>query len=121
VQPLGARLAAGAPDRRAPGLGRLACLDDALVLQLLVHLDARSLVALSAASRAAYCYANHEDVWRTLVVQARLWLQHLRCYILSRSGSSRILDKPAAHSGMEGYAATMWAGSACSCHKRSFM
>ena len=74
VKPLGARLADGAHDNRCASLGQLARLDDALILQVLGHLDARSLIVLSAASKAAYCFSNHEDVWKTLVLEVCLVL-----------------------------------------------
>lgn len=51
------------------GLGRLAVLDDGLLLQILELLPHRTLGCLAVASRALYCFANHEDLWKALVIE----------------------------------------------------
>lgn len=71
VRPVGARLAAGAPDTRGRSLGQLAKLDDALLLQLLGHCGGGQLGALACASRWCYCFATHEELWRALALQVR--------------------------------------------------
>jgi hypothetical protein len=58
-------------DVRCKGLGVLSALDDALVCRVLEECEATDLVLFSAASKAAYCFANHEDLWRALVLKAR--------------------------------------------------
>ena len=87
VQPLGARLARGSSDNRTASLGALAVLDDALLLQLLSALGARDLVAFSAASRAAYCFGNHEELWKALVLQVRAQAGH-NISMLDRDGGA---------------------------------
>ena len=75
VQPFGLAYLAGEHDSssvRNHGLGKLARLHDAHVCQVLEHCDAQTLTRFSAASRVAYCFANHEDLWRSLVLQVSL-------------------------------------------------
>ena len=71
VQPLGTKLSYGQLCRRQPGLGALSCLDDALLLQVVGLLPPRDLVRFSAASKACYCFANHEELWKARVLQVR--------------------------------------------------
>lgn len=59
----------GIRDCRAPGLGRLACLSDQQMLDLLNFLPAADLCVLSACSRACYVFGSHDELWRTLVLE----------------------------------------------------
>ena len=54
-----------------PGLGQLNRLSDELLLRVLSQLTANSLGRLSACCKGLYCFANHEDLWRTLVLEVR--------------------------------------------------
>lgn len=45
-------------------------LPDELLLPLLELLQAHALACLSCASKAACCFAQHEDLWKALVLQA---------------------------------------------------
>ena len=65
MQPLGAKLTEGCSERQAASyaardklLATQARLDDVLLLQPVSHLGAQDLVALSAAPRAASCFAK---------------------------------------------------------------
>eukprot|EP00884_Botryococcus_braunii_P021807 jgi/Botrbrau1/830/Bobra.0352s0027.1 len=70
VQPWGNFLMSGnALNRRDAGLGLLSKLTDELLLQVFGNLRAIDLSALSQASKSLYCYANHEELWRTLVFE----------------------------------------------------
>lgn len=51
------------------GLGRLRILEDHLLLRIVGCLPASALLALSAVCKALYCVANHEEVWRALVLE----------------------------------------------------
>lgn len=71
VRPLGNLLvdrALGISDARRPGLGALARLSDELLLEALEFLGPRDVSRFGGASRVAYAYAAHEDLWRTLVL-----------------------------------------------------
>jgi len=63
------QLLSGKVDSRRDGLGRLAVLDDGLLLQVLELLPHGTLGCLAVASRALYCFANHEDLWKALVIE----------------------------------------------------
>ena len=52
------------------GLGRLRELDDELVMQVLSLLPAQALGKVACVNKALYCFANHEDLWRALVLEA---------------------------------------------------
>jgi hypothetical protein len=58
---------------RCAGLGTLACLDDALLLGVLGLLRAPDLARLAATSRALYCFAYHEPLWKALALQVLAW------------------------------------------------
>lgn len=47
----------------------MSCLKDELLLQVLQLLEARDLGRLAGASKALYCFANHEELWRALVLE----------------------------------------------------
>jgi F-box-like len=51
------------------GLGTLSSLEDELVLGILALLDARDLCVLAATSKSLYCFSNHEELWRSLVLE----------------------------------------------------
>lgn len=71
VEPLGNVLVDGGDHSvRCSGLGALAALDDECVLEVLEFLLGEDLARLSRASRAAYAFAHHEDLWRALAVGA---------------------------------------------------
>lgn len=46
-------------------------LDDGLLLQVLELLPPDALGRLAVASRVLYCFANHEDLWKALVIEVR--------------------------------------------------
>jgi hypothetical protein len=56
-------------DVRTKGLGILSKLSDEAVLNILGFLDAHSLAILQSVSKALYCFSNHEDLWKALVLQ----------------------------------------------------
>jgi hypothetical protein len=74
-----ARLAGDTNAVRDSGLGRLAQLSDEAVLCILNHLAARDLAALAAASRALYCFANHEELWKALALEELPGRWRYRC------------------------------------------
>ena len=51
----------------------MACLDDALLLGVLGLLRAPDLARLAATSRALYCFAYHEPLWKALALQVLAW------------------------------------------------
>ena len=63
---LGGGSVAGA---RGPGLGALAALRDATLLELLGALGGRDLCALCVASGTLRCYASFEDLWRGVALR----------------------------------------------------
>lgn len=71
VQPVGVTFHTGACNVRDKGLGRFALLSDELVLRVLEVLSARDLIRLSCTSKALYCFSNHEDLWKALVIEVR--------------------------------------------------
>ncbi|CAN0879256.1 Arginine-specific demethylase JMJ22 [Linum grandiflorum] len=69
VQPLGnLYFNPGAVNSRNTGLGNLQILSDELVLDILGLLNASHLGNLSAVSKSFYVYANHDPLWRNLVL-----------------------------------------------------
>ena len=77
VQPLGACFESGSKNVRNAGLGKLACFLDEQVLSVLSCLGAKDLISLSSVSKALYCFANHEELWKALVIEVcipKLWL-----------------------------------------------
>ncbi|CAN1306839.1 Arginine-specific demethylase JMJ22 [Linum perenne] len=69
VQPLGnLYFNPGAVNSRNPGLGNLQFLSDELVLDILGLLSATQLGNLAAVSKSFYVFANHEPIWRNLVL-----------------------------------------------------
>ena len=59
----------GADLTRHQGLGDLAPLQDEVIINVLHCLNAADLCRLSTVSRALYCFCNHEDIWKALVLQ----------------------------------------------------
>lgn len=57
-------LISGAGLVRTRGLGRLACLGDELILEILGSLPPSDLSRSAAVSKALYCFCYHEDLWR---------------------------------------------------------
>jgi hypothetical protein len=57
---------------RYSGLGVLAALDDGLLLQVLDLLPHDCLGRLAATSRVLYCFANHDELWKALVIEVRI-------------------------------------------------
>ena len=51
------------------GLGLMRSLDDQLMLRVLGHLPASALLSISGTCKALYCFANHEELWRALVLE----------------------------------------------------
>ncbi|CAA7026818.1 unnamed protein product [Microthlaspi erraticum] len=70
VQPLGNLyfVNRGAVNVRNTGLGYLHGLTDELVVDILGLLDATSLGNLAAVNKSLYIFANHEPLWRNLVL-----------------------------------------------------
>ncbi|KGN59249.1 F-box protein At5g06550 [Cucumis sativus] len=69
VQPLGnLYLASGTINTRNIGLGNIQILTDELVLDVLGFLDATHLGVLACVSKSFYVFANHEPLWRNLVL-----------------------------------------------------
>ena len=54
---------------RDKGLGCLSILSDELILSILGMLEPRQLGRLATVSKALYCFANHEELWRSFVLQ----------------------------------------------------
>lgn len=71
VQPLGNLyfVNKGAVNVRNTGLGNLHVLTDELVLEILALLDAAHLGVLSTVTKSFYVFANHEPLWRNLVLE----------------------------------------------------
>ncbi|TPX58844.1 hypothetical protein SpCBS45565_g07888 [Spizellomyces sp. 'palustris'] len=59
----------GIRECRSAGLGYAAILSDELVLDLLSRLQPAELCRLAQCSKALYCFAYHEDLWRALTVR----------------------------------------------------
>ena len=63
------------PAAMCTGLGALAVLSDELLSSILSLLPAKSLARSSLASKSLYCFCNHEDLWRVLVLEVTLLTQ----------------------------------------------
>ena len=63
----------------AAGLGDLASLSDELLLHLLGQVEAAQLACLSCVSKALYCFAQHEELWRMLVLEVGRALCEATC------------------------------------------
>ena len=50
-------------------MGVLHQMEDGALLSILGYLDARSLSCLASTCRALYCFANHEELWKSLTIQ----------------------------------------------------
>ncbi|XP_022982916.1 F-box protein At5g06550 [Cucurbita maxima] len=69
VQPLGnLYLDSGTINTRNTGLGNMQTLTDELVLDVLGLLDDTDLGVLASVSKSFYVFANHETLWRNLVL-----------------------------------------------------
>jgi len=70
VRPSGSQLLDGAANLRdAGGLGTLAALPDAVLLQLLGMCSAETLLACAAASHALRAFSTSDDLWRAKVLE----------------------------------------------------
>lgn len=71
VQPLGNLyfVNKGAVNARNTGLGNLQVLTDELVLDILALLDATHLGVFATVTKSLYVFANHEPLWRNLVLE----------------------------------------------------
>ncbi|KAJ0266256.1 F-box protein [Hirschfeldia incana] len=71
VQPLGNLyfINKGAVNVRNTGLGNLHVLTDELVLEILALLGAAHLGVLATVTKSLYVFANHEPLWRNLVLE----------------------------------------------------
>ena len=69
MQPRGAKLTQNYIKSRGAGLHTLDRLNDVLLLQLLSHLGAQDLVALSAGPRGTTALQKHHDMWKAIVLQ----------------------------------------------------
>ncbi|KAH7512292.1 arginine-specific demethylase JMJ22 [Ziziphus jujuba] len=70
VQPLGnLYLNPGSINSRNTGLGNLQILTDELVLDILGLLDGNHLGVLATVSKSFYIFANHEPLWRNIVLE----------------------------------------------------
>ena len=56
-------------DVRTKGLGNLSGISDEAVLNICQLLTARDLAVLQTVSKAFYCFANHDDLWKALVLE----------------------------------------------------
>ena len=54
---------------RDTSIGLFAALPDELILDLLGHLDSRSLNALGSTSRGFFAFAYHDELWRLLFIR----------------------------------------------------
>ncbi|KAJ8754523.1 hypothetical protein K2173_005684 [Erythroxylum novogranatense] len=71
VQPLGnLYLKSSHSNSRDTGLGNLRSLTDELVLDILGYLHAPHLGVLANVSKSFYVFANHEPIWRNLVLDS---------------------------------------------------
>jgi hypothetical protein len=64
-----AELIGDTSDVRTKGLGTISRISDETVLNILGFLDAQSLAVLQSVSKALYCFCNHEELWKALVLQ----------------------------------------------------
>jgi hypothetical protein len=75
VQPEGnlLLLSAAVVNCRNAGLGRLGCLNDHLLLVVLGDeaLNAADVARFACCSKAAYCFADNEELWKAWVLQVR--------------------------------------------------
>ncbi|KAL6145415.1 hypothetical protein ACLB2K_056103 [Fragaria x ananassa] len=70
VKPLGnLYLNPGSVNSRNTGLGNLQTLTDELVLEILAFLAGTHLGVLASVSKSFYIFANHEPLWRNLVLE----------------------------------------------------
>ena len=53
------------------GMGLFKSLNDELMLRVLGLVKGLELGALASTCKALYCFANHEELWRALVLQVR--------------------------------------------------
>lgn len=69
VQPEHVAALTGASDGvRRKGLGNISRLSDEILLNILGYCDAKDLGRLSSVSKAFYCFCNHEELWKGLVL-----------------------------------------------------
>lgn len=58
-------------DSRTSGLGDLAALPDECIICILQQLPGAFLAQLSTVSRALYYFAQHNELWKALVLEVR--------------------------------------------------
>lgn len=57
---------------RRNGLGTLHVFSDEAILNIIVHVTPpKELAKLALVSKAFYCFSNHEDVWKSIVLEVR--------------------------------------------------
>lgn len=54
---------------RSKGLGKIDPLSDEAILLILGNLSSVELATLSLVSKAFYCFSNHEELWKSLVLE----------------------------------------------------
>lgn len=69
VKPAGNALFASQPSNRSAVLGRLAALNDELLVDIISRLGPQELARLSAVSSGCRAFANHEAIWRNLCLE----------------------------------------------------
>ena len=69
IEPWGNYLFRGGADVRNAGLGEVAALSDALLLEVVGSLKPSDRGKLALVSKSFYCFANHEELWRQTVLQ----------------------------------------------------
>ncbi|KND00751.1 uncharacterized protein SPPG_03865 [Spizellomyces punctatus DAOM BR117] len=107
IKPLGNFLfdsSRGIRECRSAGLGYAAALSDELVLDLLSRLQPAELCRLAQCSKALYCFAYHEDLWRALTVRlygqggwgtfAYNWRETLKKKICAERKRTFVRDQP---------------------------
>jgi hypothetical protein len=71
---------------RRKGLGNLEKLPDDIILGILGLLDPEQLAKLTTVSKAFYCFASHEDLWKAIVLQVCV---NLIAWCISKRPSTR--------------------------------
>jgi len=66
---------------RTNGLGMLHVLSDEAILNITSHVaPPKELAKLALVSKAFYCFSNHEDIWKSIVLEVRRWLAAFFCF-----------------------------------------
>eukprot|EP01065_Artemidia_motanka_P000279 TRINITY_DN10114_c0_g2_i1.p1 TRINITY_DN10114_c0_g2~~TRINITY_DN10114_c0_g2_i1.p1 ORF type:complete len:517 (+),score=141.47 TRINITY_DN10114_c0_g2_i1:657-2207(+) len=68
VQPLGNLLLTSRPNIRAQGIGRLSRVSDAAIQEVISYCGAADVASLAGVCRSLHCFANSEEVWKSLTL-----------------------------------------------------